>query len=158
MDSGERYGINRVHRLMRTENIEAQIGYRKSRPRGGEQHVVTLDLLDRQFDSVAQNTAWVTDITYIRTHEGWLYLGIVMDLFSRRIIGWSMSSSMTKELALDALWMAVWRGMPEETVLAHSDQGSQYTSHDWGLFLKAHGLLGALFRFYSAHSIAPGPT
>ncbi|MFB2640666.1 DDE-type integrase/transposase/recombinase, partial [Shewanella bicestrii] len=70
-------------------------------------------------------------ITYIKTHEGWLYLGAVMDLFSRRIIGWSMGSRITKELALDALLMAVWRRKPTGKVLVHSDQGSQYTSHDW---------------------------
>ncbi|EJG1759027.1 DDE-type integrase/transposase/recombinase, partial [Vibrio parahaemolyticus] len=82
------------------------------------------------------NQSWVTDITYIKTHEGWLYLAVVVDLFSRRVIGWSMKSRITKELVLDALLMAIWRRSPSQKVLVHSDQGSQYTSHDWNKFLK----------------------
>ena len=124
---------------MKIEGIKAQVGYRKPRQRGGEQHVITPNVLDRQFDPVMPNQAWVTDITYIKTHEGWLYLGTVMDLFSRRIIGWSMQSRITKELVLDALLMAVWRRKPKKGVLVHSDQGSQYTSYDWSEFLKEHG-------------------
>lgn len=73
---------------------------------------------------------WVTDITYIKTHEGWLYLAIVVDLFSRRGIGWSMKNRITKELVLDALLMVIWRRSPIDKVLVHSDQGSQYTSYD----------------------------
>ncbi|EOG7724194.1 DDE-type integrase/transposase/recombinase, partial [Vibrio parahaemolyticus] len=84
----------------------------------------------------APNQSWVTDITYIKTHEGWLYLAVVVDLFSRRVIGWSMKSRITKELVLDALLMAIWRRSPSQKVLVHSDQGSQYTSHDWNKFLK----------------------
>ena len=91
---------------------------------------MTPNILQRQFNPQAQNESWVTDITYVRTHEGWLYLAVVLDLFSRRVIGWSMQSRITKELALDALLMAVWRRKPEGKVIVHSDQGSQYTSHD----------------------------
>ncbi|NMU26700.1 DDE-type integrase/transposase/recombinase, partial [Vibrio parahaemolyticus] len=80
------------------------------------------------------------DITYIKTHEGWLYLAVVVDLFSRRVIGWSMKSRITKELVWDALLMAIWRRSPSQKVLVHSNQGSQYTSHDWNKFLKQHGL------------------
>ncbi len=104
---------------------------------------MTPNILQRQFNPQAPNESWVTDITYIRTHEGWLYLAVVLDLFSRRVIGWSMQSRITKELALDALLMAVWRRKPEGKVIVHSDQGSQYTSHDWDSFLKAHDLEGA---------------
>ena len=82
-------------------------------------------MLDRQFDPEGPNQAWVTDITYIKTHEGWLYLGAVMDLFSRTIIGWSMGCRITKEHVLGALLMAVWRRKPSQKVLVHSDQGSQ---------------------------------
>lgn len=131
---GERCGINRVHRLMKQASIEAQVGYRKPRGQSGAQHVITPNILARQFDPAHPNQAWVTDITYIKTHEGWLYLGTVMDLFSRRIIGWAMSSRMTKELVLDALLMAVWRRKPVTKVIVHSDQGSQYTSYDWSEF------------------------
>ncbi|EKO3907126.1 IS3 family transposase [Vibrio fluvialis] len=153
-DLGEQYGINRVHRLMQRAGLRAQVGYRKPRAPSGEQHVVTPNRLERQFDPLAPNTAWVTDITYIKTHEGWLYLGAVMDLFSRRIIGWSMGSRITKELALDALLMAVWRRKPAGKVLVHSDQGSQYTSHDWSEFLSAHGLEGSMSRRGNCHDNA----
>ncbi|MGY5845707.1 IS3 family transposase, partial [Vibrio cincinnatiensis] len=153
-DLGEQCGINRVHRLMQRAGLRAQVGYRKPRAPSGEQHVVTPNRLERQFDPLAPNTAWVTDITYIKTHEGWLYLGAVMDLFSRRIIGWSMGSRITKELALDALLMAVWRRKPAGKVLVHSDQGSQYTSHDWSKFLSAHGLEGSMSRRGNCHDNA----
>ena len=153
-DTGELCGINKVHRLMRQAGIQAEVGYRKPRPRGGEQHVVTPNVLDRQFEPECPNQAWVTDITYIKTHEGWLYLGAVMDLFSRKIIGWSMGSRITKELVLDALLMAVWRRKPNQKVLVHSDQGSQYTSHDWSEFLQAHGLEGSMSRRGNCHDNA----
>lgn len=100
-DLGELCDINRVHRLMQQAGLRAQVGYRKPRAPNGEQHVVTPNRLERQFNPLAPNQTWVTDITYIKTHEGWLYLGVVMDLFSRRIIGWSMSSRITKELVID---------------------------------------------------------
>ena len=103
---------------------------------------------------MSNDEAWVTDITYIRTHEGWLYLAVVLDLFSRRVIGWSMQARITKELALDALLMAVWRRNPQSTVMVHSDQGSQYTSHDWPAFLKEHGLKGSMSRRGNCHDNA----
>jgi putative transposase len=115
---------------------------------------VTPNILQRQFNPQAPNESWVTDITYIRTHEGWLYLAVVLDLFSRRVIGWSMQSRITKELALDALLMAVWRRKPEGKVIVHSDQGSQYTSHDWDSFLKAHDLEGSMSRRGNCHDNA----
>ena len=151
---GEQCGPNRVHRLMRHAGIRAQVGYRKPRHRAGELHKVTPNILQRQFNPQAPNESWVTDITYIRTHEGWLYLAVVLDLFSRRVIGWSMQSRITKELALDALLMAVWRRKPEGKVIVHSDQGSQYTSHDWDLFLKAHDLEGSMSRRGNCHDNA----
>jgi putative transposase len=151
---GERCGPNRVHRLMRHAGIRAQVGYRKPRHRAGELHKVTPNILQRQFNPQAPNESWVTDITYIRTHEGWLYLAVVLDLFSRRVIGWSMQSRITKELALDALLMAVWRRKPEGKVVVHSDQSSQYTSHDWDSFLKAHDLEGSMSRRGNCHDNA----
>ncbi|PKG01983.1 IS3 family transposase, partial [Alcanivorax sp. 97CO-6] len=151
---GERCGPNRVHRLMRHAGIRAQVGYRKPHHRTGELHKVTPNILRRQFNPQAPNESWVTDITYIRTHEGWLYLAVVLDLFSRRVIGWSMQSRITKELALDALLMAVWRRKPEGKVVVHSDQGSQYTSHDWDSFLRAHDLEGSMSRRGNCHDNA----
>jgi putative transposase len=80
--------------------------------------------LEQRFDTCARDKVWVTDITYLRTHEGWLYLCVVIDLFSRRIVGWSAQSRMTTDLALQALLMAVWRHKPDGKVTVHSDQGS----------------------------------
>ena len=79
--------------------------------------------LQRQFTVDAPNKAWVTDIMYIRTHEGWLYLAVMLDLFSRQVIGWSMQSRIDRELVLNALLMAVWRRQPKQEILVHSDQG-----------------------------------
>jgi putative transposase len=100
------------------------------------------------------NEVWVTDITYIRTHEGWLYLAVVVDLYSRRVVGWSLQSRIRKELALDALLMAVWRRKPTSMVTVHSDQGSQYTSHDWQEFLALHGLQASMSRRGNCHDNA----
>ena len=106
---GEYCGEDRVYRLMHIAGLRAQVGYRRPRHRSGLPHVVVPNRLRRQFSTATPDKAWVTDITYIRTHEEWLYLAVVLDLFSRRVIGWSMQSRMTKELALAALLMAVWR-------------------------------------------------
>ena len=151
---GEHCGENRVYRLMHTAGLRAQVGYRRPRHRSGLAHVVVPTRLQRQFSTATPDEAWVTDITYIRTHEGWLYLAVVLDLFSRRVIGWSMQSRITKELALDALLMAVWRRNPQNAVTVHSDQGSQYTSHEWQAFLKEHGLEGSMSRRGNCHDNA----
>ncbi|HEC0657246.1 TPA: IS3 family transposase [Enterobacter hormaechei] len=153
-DSGQQCGVNRVWRLMKRVGIKAQVGYRSPRARRGEASIVSPNRLQRQFNPDAPDERWVTDITYIRTHEGWLYLAVVVDLFSRKIIGWSMQSRMTKDIVLNALLMAVWRRNPEKQVLVHSDQGSQYTSHEWQSFLKSHGLEGSMSRRGNCHDNA----
>jgi putative transposase len=153
-EHGERCGENRVYRLMRQAGLKAQVGYRKPRQRGGTAHVVVPNQLNRQFVTDQPNERWVTDITYIKTHEGWLYLAVVLDLFSRKVVGWSMHNRITKELVLDALLMAIWRRKPRNKVLVHSDQGSQYTSHDWQSFLKQHGLEGSMSRRGNCHDNA----
>ncbi|EFN1898537.1 IS3 family transposase, partial [Escherichia coli] len=153
-DSGKQCGVNRVWRLMKRVGIKAQVGYRSPRARKGEASIVSPNRLQRQFNPDAPDERWVTDITYIRTHEGWLYLAVVVDLFSRKIIGWSMQSRMTKDIVLNALLMAVWRRNPEKQVLVHSDQGSQYTSHEWQSFLKSHGLEGSMSRRGNCHDNA----
>lgn len=153
-DDGEMCGINQVYRLMKSEGLQSQRGYRKPRARSGTENIVTPNRLDRSFNPEAPNQSWVTDITYIKTHEGWLYLAVVIDLFSRRVIGWSMKSRITKELVLDALLMALWRRSPKAKVLVHSDQGSQYTSHDWDAFLSQHGLKGSMSRRGNCHDNA----
>ncbi|MDT7482428.1 IS3 family transposase [Citrobacter portucalensis] len=153
-DSGQQCGVNRVWRLMKRVGIKAQVGYRSPRARKGEASIVSPNRPQRQFNPDAPDERWVTDITYIRTHEGWLYLAVVVDLFSRKIIGWSMQSRMTKDIVLNALLMAVWRRNPEKQVLVHSDQGSQYTSHEWQSFLKSHGLEGSMSRRGNCHDNA----
>ncbi|WP_124056733.1 IS3 family transposase [Escherichia coli] len=153
-DSGQQCGVNRVWRLMKRVGIKAQVGYRSPRARKGEASIVSPNRLQRQFNPDAPDKRWVTDITYIRTHEGWLYLAVVVDLFSRKIIGWSMQSRMTKDIVLNALLMAVWRRNPQKQVLVHSDQGSQYTSHEWQSFLKSHGLEGSMSRRGNWHDNA----
>lgn len=134
--------------------MKARVGYRKPRYRQGDSHVITLNRLQRQFNPLVPDEVWVTDITYIRTHEGWLYLAVVVDLFSRKVVGWSMHYQMSKDIVLNALLMAVWRRQPKKQVMVHSDQGSQYTSHDWQTFLKTHGLQGSMSRRGNCHDNA----
>ena len=152
---GEHCGKNRVYRLMKSAGLRAEVGYRRRpRHRSGVPSVMAPNRLAQQFTTAAPDEAWVTDITHIRTHEGWLYLAVVLDLFSRRVIGWSMQSRITREIVLDALLMAVWRRKPTTSVTVHSDQGSQYTSHDWQAFLKAHGLECSMSRRGNCHDNA----
>ena len=145
-DLGERCGKHRVHRLMRVEGLRSQTGYRRRRGSFGKPAVVAPNRLEQQFDVQMPNQAWVTDITYIRTYEGWLYLAVVLDLFSRQVVGWSMKSRMGTDLAIDALLMAVWRRQPNLAVTIHSDQGSQFSSYEWQSFLKVHNLVASMSR------------
>ncbi|MFM2279632.1 MAG: transposase [Pseudomonadota bacterium] len=155
VDQGETCCPNRVARLTRLAGIKAQIGY-KRRPviYGGRPSVIVDNTLDRQFDVAAPDKAWVADITYIRTCEGFAYLAVVIDLYSRRVIGWSMQSRQTTDVVLQALLMAVWRRKPKNEVLIHSDQGSQFTSMDWAWFLKHHNLVHSMSRRGNCHDNA----
>jgi len=154
-DQGETCCPNRVARLTRLAGIKAQIGY-KRRPGsyGGRPSLVVDNTLARQFDVAAPDRAWVTDITYIRTLEGFAYLAVVLDLFSRRVVGWSMQSRQTTDVVLQALHMAVWRRKPKGRVLIHSDQGSQFTSMDWAAFIRAHNLEHSMSRRGNCHDNA----
>jgi len=151
---GEGCGPNRVHRLMQLAELKAQVGYRKPRHKGGRVSIVYPKRLQRQFTTMSPDEVWVTDVTHIRRHEGWLYMAVVIDLFSRKVVGWSMHSRITKELVLNALLMAMWRRNPQNKVMVHSDQGSQYTSHDWQSFLKDNGLEGSMSRRCNCHDNA----
>ena len=144
---GEPCAANTVAKLMQSEGLRAQVGY-KRRPGkyGTKPAVVAANRLQQNFNVSAPDTVWVTDITYIRTHEGWLYLAAVIDLYSRKVVGWSMHSRMQTSLALNALLMAVWRRKPTEKVIIHSDQGSQFTSHEWREFLNDHNLEASMSR------------
>lgn len=145
-EDGERCGEHKVARLMRVNGIRAVLGYKKPRYRAGKPSVVAPNRLEQKFVVDAADRVWVTDITYIRTFEGWLYLAVVVDLFSRIVIGWSMKSALTRDLVLDALLMAVWRRRPKQPVIVHSDQGSQYGSDDWVRFCKEHHLISSMSR------------
>jgi putative transposase len=154
-DLGEGCGANRVARLMRAEGLRAQRGYgRRPGKHGGKPAAVAPNHLQREFNVSQPNRVWVTDITYIRTHEGWLYLAVVLDLFSRQVVGWSMQPRIDRELALSALLMAVWRRRPANEVMVHSDQGSQFASYDWQDFLKEHGLVPSMSRRGNCHDNA----
>ena len=137
---GEICGKHRVARIMRVNGIKAIHGYKIPRGPFGRPSVIAPNKLQREFTVAQPDRAWVTDITYIRTWQGWLYLAVVMDLFSRKVVGWSMKPTLAKELVLDAILMAVWRRKPKEKVLVHSDQGSQYGSGDWQRFCHDHNL------------------
>ena len=145
-EDGERCGEHKVARLMRVNGIRAILGYKKPRYRAGKPALVAPNRLEQQFTVDAPDRAWATDITYIRTFEGWLYLAVVVDLFSRNVIGWSMKSALTRDLVLDALLMAVWRRRPKHPVIVHSDQGSQYGNDDWMRFRKEHNLIPSMSR------------
>lgn len=107
---------------------------------------VAPNLLNRQFEVQEPDRVYVSDITYIWTHEGWLYLAVILDLFSRQVVGWSLSNRMTKQLIMDALRMAVWRRRPAPGLIFHSDRGSQYCSNDFQKMLKIHGMLSSMSR------------
>jgi transposase InsO family protein len=100
--------------------------------------------LNQKFKVEKSNQAWVGDITYIWTSEGWLYLAVVIDLYSRKVVGWSMGSRMKASLVCDALTMAIWQRKPQAGLIVHSDQGVQYASDDYRRLLKDHGLIGSM--------------
>jgi putative transposase len=144
-EAGETCSKHRVARLMRINNIRALYGYRKPRYIHTSEAVLVPNILKRDFAVSKANSVWVTDITYVRTWEGWLYLAVVMDLFSRKIVGWATKPTLARELALDAVLMAVRRRRPKKTVI-HSDQGSQYGSDAWRRFCRAHRLQPSMSR------------
>jgi putative transposase len=136
---------HRVTRLMRVNKIRAVRGYRIRHHAASKPSELVPNVLQRNFAVSRPNEAWVTDITYIRTWEGWLYLAVVMDLFSRKIVGWSTKPTLGRELALDAILMAVRRRHPKRTII-HSDQGSQYGSYDWQRFCRTNRLRPSMSR------------
>lgn len=109
-------------------------------------NAVAPNVLDRTFTAASANRKWVADFTYLWTAEGWLYVAAVVDLFSRRVVGWSMQATMTTQLVTDALVMAIWRRGKPEAVLHHSDRGSQYTSEPFQRLLADHGVTCSMSR------------
>ena len=138
---GFQAGRHRVARLMRDLGLQ---GCPKKRYRVTTQSDhgfrVAPNTLEREFTADGPDQRWVADITYIRTAEGWLYLAVVMDLFSKAIVGWSMSERLTRDIVLKALLMALWRRRPDAGLLHHSDRGSQYASGDFQALLEEHGI------------------
>jgi len=141
LDDGERVGRKRVERLMRQAGLS---GLQEKKWKSTTIRVpgvrVADDLLDRDFTASAPNERWVADITYLRTWQGWLYLVAVQDLYSRRIVGWSMADHMRKELVIDALQMALAHRRPARGLIWHSDQGSQFVSLAFGQQARAAGI------------------
>ena len=144
-EAGETCSKHRVARLMREHGLRALHGYRTRRWTVGKPAVLIPNLLQRQFTATQPNRAWVTDITYIRTWQGWLYLAVVMDLFSRRIVGWAARPTIARELVLDAVLMAVRKRRPRGTLI-HSDQGTQYGSDAWRRFCQSNRLEPSMSR------------
>lgn len=151
-DLGERCSENRFYRLMRTEGIRAQRAYKRHKGYyGGKPLHIAPNHQNREFEAYKPNDRWVTDITYILIHEGFLYLAAVLDLFSQQIVGWSMKSRMSTDLVKDALLIASWKRRPKQEVLIHSEQDSQCTSREWRDFLKDHRLKPSMSRRGNCH-------
>ena len=147
IEAGESCCVNHVAKVMRDNGIRSKVKRKfKLTTDSKHSHPETPNKLDRQFEQKAPNQVWTADITFIPTGEGWLYLAIVMDLFSRMIVGWSMSSRMTVDLTIEALQMAIERRRPSQGVLHHSDRGSQYASGDYQRRLQSHRIDSSMSR------------
>jgi transposase InsO family protein len=172
-DSGQRYGSPRVHAVLRTQGRGASRGrIERLMQRHGiraimapPRRVRTTDsrhglpiapnLIERHFGAAAPNRVWLADITYIPTAEGWLYLAAVMDLFSRKIVGWAMRDHMQVELASSALKMAIQQRHPKTGLIHHSDRGVQYASQDYRAVLSAAGITASMSRKANCYDNAP---
>ena len=144
---GIRVGKERVQKLMALHGIKGRAKKKYKATTDSKHNLpVAPNLLARQFTVSAPNRVWTSDITYIDTGEGWLYLAVVLDLFSRQIVGWSMQPRMKKELVIDALRMAWFRRHPEKGLVLHSDRGSQYCSHEFQTVLSAYGMRSSMSR------------
>ena len=138
-------------KIMRENKLKAQIGYKRRYIKRGKTAKIADNILQRDFNPDAPNKSWVSDITYVKTYEGFLYVAMVLDLFSRRVIGWSMGKTIDRHLVIDAMLMAKIRHQPKEKVLFHSDQGSQYGSHDCVSFMSENNLIPSMSRRGNCH-------
>jgi len=146
-EEGQRVGTNRVAHLMSSEGLRAKAARKyKATTNSNSNHSLPVapNLLEQDFSATAPNQKWVSDITYIATDEGWLYLAVVLDLYSRLVVGWAMSERMTAKLVCDALQMALWRRKRPRGVFIHSDRGSQYCSGDYQRLLLENGLVRSM--------------
>jgi putative transposase len=146
LEEGLPCGLHRVERLMRENGLRAR-PRRRGKPKDeGQRSVIADNLLDRDFDADRPNRKWLADFTYIWTAEGWLYVAAVLDLFSRRVVGWSMKAERDASLVMDALMMAIWRRGKADELLHHSDQGSQYSSDQFQRLLADSGITCSMSR------------
>lgn len=147
IESGDNVGVNRVAKIMKVNGIQSKMAKRFVVTTDSKNTMKpALDLLKRDFDPDSKDSAWVSDTTFIKTRCGWLYLAIVLDLFSRKVIGWSMSNKNNAELVHDALTMAVWRRGKVKEVIVHSDQGSTYASGSYQKLLRENELVCSMSR------------
>jgi putative transposase len=138
---GESCGQNRVARLMRLEGIQGVPVKKRRQPKpSGVRPSGVTNHLARDFAADQPNEKWVTDITFVRTAEGWLYLCVVVDLYSKLVVGWSMSSTQDRQLVIQAVLMALWQRQRNDHVILHSDRGCQFTSDEYNRFLRGHNL------------------
>jgi transposase InsO family protein len=153
---GHLCGKNRVARLMKENGIRAK-GRRRYRATTDSEHALPVapNLLERHFEPGSPDRVWASDITYIRTQEGWLYLAPVMDLHSRRIVGWSMGSELDHSLATKALQMAIANRRPQRGLIHHSDRGVQYACGEYQRLLRAHGIRASMCRKGNCWDNAP---
>ena len=149
-------GKHRVRRLMQQHGLRAK-RRRRYRTTTQSRHrlPVAPNILARDFSTTAANRKWVSDITFIPTHAGWLYLAVIMDLYSRQVVGWAMEPRLDKELGLKALRMALASRRPPAKLLYHSDRGVQYANNDFQQLLKAHKIIASMSRTGNAYDNAP---
>ena len=146
----------RVERLMRENDIHARHKRRYKVTTDSKHNLpIAQNLLDRNFNPAAPNQVWTSDITYLWTDEGWLYLAIVLDLFNREVVGWSLKTRMTADIVIDALTMAWFRKKPAAGLMHHSDRGSQYASHAFQEKLKEYGMICSMSRKGNCWDNAP---
>ena len=148
LEAGHACGLHRIERLMRMQALRARPRRRGMPVDRGERSTAAIasNLLDREFHATAPNQKWVADFTYLWTAEGWLYVAVVLDLYSRRVVGWSMQPHMTTQLVTDALMMAIWQRGKPDALLHHSDRGSQYTSDQFRRLLGELGVTCSMSR------------
>jgi putative transposase len=155
-DQGVACSENRVARLMRWRGLQAKQSKRfKTTTKRNRAHPAAPNLLKRDFTAERPDEKWLADITYIATLEGWLYLAAILDLCTRRIVGWAMSDRMTSDLTIAALEMALLQRQPEAGLFHHSDQGSQYTDQAYQTLLKGHGIRASMNGAGSWYDNAP---
>lgn len=144
---GIQIGLYKIRRLMREAGL-VPVWKKKFVSTTDSNHALPVaeNVLNRRFNPAEPNQAWVADITYIRTRSGWLYLAVVLELFSRKIIGWAMSATMPADLVCRALKMAIGARKPAEGLIMHSDRGSQYASHEYQALLKQYGMVCSMSR------------